>query len=311
MGMRRREPPVKSALDCIPCLLRQALEALRMATDDPDVHRQVLHDVLSFMADTGLHESPPRLAQQMHRLLREATCVDDPYREAKARHNTIALGLLPEFSKLVATAPDPLDMAIRLAIAGNVIDMGVKQETTESDIRMALEQARQRPLFGDATALRRALVDARDVLYLADNAGEIVFDRLLVEQIGPERVTVVVRGAPVINDATLADASDAGLCDLVPVTDNGSDAPGTLLSYCDEAFRRRFADAGLIIAKGQGNYESLSETDRRVFFLFKVKCALVADDAGMPLGAHVVIDSRRPPDPSRDHKHQEPAGALP
>jgi len=276
----------------MPCLLRQALEAVRMATDDPDVQRQVMRQALSFLADANLHESPPRMAQQLHRLVREETGAEDPYREAKARHNAIALQLLPELRALVEAAPDRLDMATRLAIAGNVIDMGVRQDATEPDIRVALEQAVRTPILGDPSALRQALKRARDILYLADNAGEIVFDRLLIEQIGPGRVTVVVRGAPVINDATLTEAGEAGLCDVVHVIHNGSDAPGTLLSQCTGAFRQRFEQAELVIAKGQGNYESLTETDRQVFFLFKVKCALVADDAGMPLGAHVVLDSR-------------------
>ena len=126
---------------------------------------------------------------------------------------------------------------------------------------------------------------------LADNAGEIVFDRLLIEQLPIDRVTVAVRGYPVINDATLDDAETAGLTDIVDVISNGSDAPGTLLDDCSEAFRSRFEEADLIIAKGQGNYETLAQSPRPIFFLLRVKCPVVARDLDYPVGSMVVHPS--------------------
>jgi hypothetical protein len=128
-------------------------------------------------------------------------------------------------------------------------------------------------------------------LYLADNAGEIAFDRLLIEQISPERVTLAVRGAPVINDATLVDAQAVGLDEIVKIVDNGSDVPGTLLNDCSLEFRRRFAEADLILAKGQGNFESLSNQSGNLFFLFKVKCPLVANQIQQPIGMQVLSPS--------------------
>jgi uncharacterized protein with ATP-grasp and redox domains len=129
-------------------------------------------------------------------------------------------------------------------------------------------------------------------LYLADNAGEIAFDRLLVERISPGRVTLAVRGAPVINDATLADAQAVGLDKIVEVIDNGSDAPGTILDDCHSDFRRRFAGADLIIAKGQGNYETLSDGPGNLFFLFKAKCPVIADHIGQPVGTQIMVQTR-------------------
>jgi uncharacterized protein with ATP-grasp and redox domains len=140
-----------------------------------------------------------------------------------------------------------------------------------------------------AAALRRAVAGADRILYLCDNAGEIVFDRLLIEVLPSEKITAVVRGTPVINDATLEDARATGLTEVVRVMDNGSDAPGTLLETCSPAFRDCFAAADLIIAKGQGNFETLSETrGKRIFFLLKVKCPLIARDIGEPTGRLVV-----------------------
>ena len=115
-------------------------------------------------------------------------------------------------------------------------------------------------------------------LYLADNAGEIVFDRLLIERLPAEKVTLAVRGGAVLNDATLIDAENTGITELVEVIRNGSDAPGTILEDCSEEFKRCFAAADLIVAKGQGNYESLSHFKKKIYFLLTVKCSVVAQD---------------------------------
>ena len=125
---------------------------------------------------------------------------------------------------------------------------------------------------------------------LTDNAGEIVFDRLLIEQLPAENITVVVRGKPVINDAMMEDASIAGLPQIVEVINNGSDAPGTILESCSEKFRHRFEKADLIIAKGQGNYETLSDVDKNIFFLLKVKCPVIAEHLGCEIDAIILHD---------------------
>ena len=154
---------------------------------------------------------------------------------------------------------------------------------------MADDPTLETPINGSTEALRRAVEGAIDILYLGDNTGEIVFDRLLVEQMGRRKTTFVVRGAPVINDATREDAETVGMTKLVPVIDNGSDAPGTILASCSPAFRRRFAAADLIIAKGQGNYETLSDTDHgRIWFVLKAKCPVIADHLGCATGDLVV-----------------------
>jgi uncharacterized protein with ATP-grasp and redox domains len=180
---------------------------------------------------------------------------------------------------------------LHLAIAGNVIDLGAKANVTEADVRDDIRQALTEPLIGEQDAFCRAVAKARRILYLADNAGEIAFDRLLIEQLSPARVTVAVRGKAVINDATMADARAVGLHDIVDIIDNGSDAPSTLLDDCSQEFRQRFAAADLILAKGQGNFEALSDEPYNLFFLFKAKCFVVADHLGVPVGAHVLARS--------------------
>lgn len=283
---------MKTSLDCIPCILRQSLDAARMVSKDPKVHENILREVLGWAGEMGLSQSPPAMAQRIHRRLREIAGVDDPYRETKDRQNFIALEMLPSLRSKIESASDPLLLAARLAIAGNVIDMGVNGNLTEADMLQAVNRALTEPLVGDYDEFRTAIAKAQSILYLADNAGEIAFDRLLIEKLLPERVTLVVRGAPVINDATLADAQAVGLDKIVEIIDNGSDAPGTILRDCSQEFQRRYSDADLIIAKGQGNFETLSNEPENIFFLFKVKCPLVSELVHQPIGTQMLLQSR-------------------
>jgi damage-control phosphatase, subfamily I len=286
-----RSHNVRTALDCIPCLVRQSLDASRLVSDDPAVHQQILREMLTWTAQVDPHQSPPVLGQRLHRRLRELTGVADAYREAKDRHNALAASLLPTLRARLETAADPFDLAVRLAIAGNVIDLGIRGRVSEGEVRGSIERALSEPVIGPLDELREAVQSARDILYLADNCGEIVLDRLLIERLPVGRVTVAVRGAPILNDATMADARAVGLTEVAEVIDNGSDAPGTILADCSPAFRRRFTEADLVIAKGQGNFESLNDAPRPVFILFKVKCTVVAAHVGEPEGSHVVVRS--------------------
>ncbi len=280
---------MRTSLECIPCFVRQTLEAVRFATRETRVHERLLREVLRAAAEMNLEQSPPAMAQQIHRKLRTLTGVDDPYRGVKDRFNRMAMAMLPEMAAEVARSDDPLATAVRLAIAGNVIDLGVDGNLTEAEAERAIGNMMHEPFAGNLDELAAAVRTAGSILYLADNAGEIVFDRLLIQQMPTDRVTVAVRGRPILNDVTRLDAEAVGLTDLVEVIDNGSDAPGTLLQDCSDAFRRRFDAADLVIAKGQGNYESLSEVPRDIFFLLKAKCSVIAEHIGMPVGTHIAL----------------------
>lgn len=280
---------MNTALDCIPCLVRSALDAARLFTDDPAVHERIVREVLQTTADMDLSIRPPLMAQRIHRRLRELTGNGDPYGPAKVRFNALAAELLPALEAELDAAADPFNMAVRLAIAGNIIDLGPNLHLSEAHIRESLEQALATPLDGDSDAFRREVDAARDILYLADNAGEIYFDRPLLKRLPQDRVTVAVRGLPVLNDATMKDAREAGLHELARLMDNGSDAPGTVLEDCHDAFRAAFEGADLIIAKGQGNFETLIGCGRPVWYLFKAKCAVVAREVGKPLNTHLLM----------------------
>jgi len=284
---------MKSYLDCIPCFVRQALEAARFVSDDVAIHEQVLRDVLAAAATMDLSQSPPMMGHRIQRLTRKLTGNQDPYREVKEHFNQYVLKMFPGLRESVEEADDSLNAAVRLAIAGNVIDFGPFAQVDEALLKRSIQEALGASIPEVVIEdLRGVIEQAESILYLADNAGEIVFDRLLIEQMPAQKITVAVKGEPVINDATMADAEAAGLTDLVPVIDNGSDAPGTILELCSEEFRQHFEAADLVISKGQGNYETLSDVEIEIFFLLKAKCPVIARDIGTDVGALVVQRGR-------------------
>jgi uncharacterized protein with ATP-grasp and redox domains len=198
---------MKTHLDCIPCFLRQTIEAARQITTDTKVHEQLVREMLRMGVDLDLGQAPPLVGQRIRRRLRELTGVKDPYQAAKNRFNRLAMAALPEIAALVRQSPDPLLAAAKFAIAANAIDMGVAAELTDADVCEALLDSANAHFHGDEQKFRDAVAGAKRILYLADNAGEIAVDRLLIEQLGPERVTLAVRGGPVLNDATIVDAA--------------------------------------------------------------------------------------------------------
>ncbi len=277
---------MKTYIDCIPCLVQQSLSAVRLARADEVVQERALREILIKISNMDMHSSPPEMGAEIHRLIRQQTGQNDPYLDLKHQYNCFAMDAYPRLKRIISDSPSPLETAVRLAIAGNIIDFGANLNINQTVVDQTIEQSLTEPLFGDIDEFSRAVSGADNILYLADNTGEIVFDRLLIEALGPDRITLAVRGGPVINDATMDDARFCGLTDLVNVIDNGTDIPGTVLNACSQAFVRAFADADLVVAKGQGNYETLSETTdhSNIFFLFKTKCPVAARDIGCEVG---------------------------
>lgn len=278
-------------LQCTSCFLRHSLDAAREATTSDGVQRRIMAAVLREAVRHLPHFSPPRLGREIHRLVREYTGNPDPYRQVKALYNQAAMGFYARLKNLVEESQDPFASALRIAIAGNIIDFGSRRIEEEIKLMPVIEDCLARPFAIDhVLELRQRAARADDILYLADNAGEIGFDRLFIEQLPRSRVTVAVKGSPVINDATIEDAQAVGLSELVEVIDNGSDVPGTILEMCSPEFQQRFRRADLVIAKGQGNYETLChlDTDKHIFYLLKVKCSVVGRALGCQVGDIVV-----------------------
>lgn len=277
-----------TAVDCLPCLLRQALDTIKRLGMSVESEQLLMQQILLLLGKMDMKLPAPIFGQHIHQLIREHSGNTDPFREIKAAGNSLAYEWFPSLQQQISAADDPLGMAIRTAIAGNIIDYGAKRQVEREDIATTLERALEMPLDEAVlSAFRQGLADARSILYLADNAGEIVFDRLLIEQLPMEKVTLVVRGAPVINDVTREDALAVGLDKLVTVIDNGCDIPGTVLDATPDDFQHRFADADIIIAKGQGNFETLYDVSAPVYYLFVAKCEIVASLVGCAVNTPV------------------------
>jgi uncharacterized protein with ATP-grasp and redox domains len=251
----------------------QALRAGRIATKDEKKIKTLLDDVGCMIKDIPMDNTPPETGDLIYKKIRELTGVFDPYKKIKEKSIHDALKMYPGLKQIVKNSDKCLLTAIRIAIAGNIIDFGVdKTFNLEEDIEKILNQ--DFAIFHFQQFVEQ-LEHAQSILYLGDNAGESVFDKILIEELG-KPVTYVVREIPVINDVTYIDALDSGLDQVANIISSGCSAPGTILPLCNDEFLRQFENADMIISKGQGNYEGLSNADRSVFFLLKTKCEVIA-----------------------------------
>ncbi|MDA8156584.1 MAG: ARMT1-like domain-containing protein [Actinomycetota bacterium] len=276
---------MKISLDCYPCFLRQAVIAARLGADDPALHEKIIRAVLPDIERADPDKSPAHATTFIHRKIREVLG-KDPFKDNKSHYNQIALSSYAGLKEKVWASSDPLLTAARLAIAGNIIDFGI---FTSVDIGATVEKALSGHIHTDDYALfEKAVRETTRILYLADNAGEIVFDRILIEVLASmgKEVTLVVKGKPVLNDVTIEDARQAGIDGTCRIIDNGSDCIGTILEMTSEDFNRHWAEAGLVISKGQGNFETLMhEKGKPIFYLFQAKCEVVCRELGVPLKA--------------------------
>jgi len=278
------------APDCYPCLVRQALQTVRTASPDPSCHARLVQAVCRYLGEADSNQSASHFALPIYALIHAMTGVADPYAELKKGSNALALSMVPMMRQLIDAAPDRLAAALHAAAAGNVIDAGVNHGF---DICRDLAAVMELP-FGrnDLDAFRSRLHPGVNLLYLLDNAGEVVFDRLCIEQLAGlgATVTAAVKSGPIINDALAADAHAAGLHEVCTVMETGSADVGVNWKHASPALRRAFDAADLVIAKGHGHFETLDDADHPgLFCLLKAKCNVVADRAGVALGDLIFV----------------------
>jgi uncharacterized protein with ATP-grasp and redox domains len=289
---------MKTHLDCFPCFLRQTLIAVRLGTRDEALQAEVLKGVMDEIKATDMSMPPAYSTTFLHRKIRQLLG-KDPFKEIKSEYNQIALGLYPELKKKVESSSDPLWTASRLAIAGNVIDFGI---FTSVDIIGTIEKALHSPITVDEyKSFKDAVEENSEILYLLDNAGEILFDRILIEVLTGmgKKVKAVVKGKAVLNDSTIEDAEEVGLTNVCEIIDNGSDCIGTILEFTSPEFNKDFKGADLIISKGQGNFETVYIPEimsgaRDIFFLFQSKCDVVSKELGLSKGSMLLMKKASP-----------------
>jgi len=268
---------LRTYLDCIPCFFTQALKAARIAGADENMQKKILGEVSKLVPDFPLGSTPPEMGRAVYQLVNKLTGKEDPFREIKKNSNQLILNLYPKLKMMVKNSEDRLLTAIKLATTGNIIDYGAPSGfEIEEEVANCLKS--NFAVF-DYLEFKQALDSTESVLYLGDNAGEIVFDKLLIEELG-KNVIYVVRNKPIINDALIEDARDCGIDKIARVISSGSDAPGTVINLCSREFLEIYHKAPLIISKGQGNFETLSEEKVPIFYLLKVKCPVIAKDIG-------------------------------
>ncbi len=270
---------MRTEVECLPCFVRQSLQVARIAECSPELQRSVVQQIAAIVASLDVTLSPPANAGHIYQVIAEITGCEDPYRRLKNISNAEAAKILPGLLREIKTSTSPLSTTLRFAIAGNCFDYGA---FANIDVLEALGKSRTSLFAVDHTALFHdriaSLKKGAAVLYLADNSGEIVYDSLLIEYLFRRgfAITIAVKDGPIINDALLEDALAAGLDRFGRIISNGSRCPGTVLDQCSAEFRQIFASADVVISKGQGNFESLSEVDREIFFLLMLKCRVAA-----------------------------------
>jgi len=279
---------------CPSCLLGRVYYEAKLVTDNEEIISKCVEDSLKILSENySLRPINAHLATKIHRRVYEILGVDDPYAEVKKRANDVARQVLPFAQQIVQMADDPFKTAVIVSIIGNNFDYGVQgHKVVEGEFKEYLQKKLDEGLRIDDTERIKELCSG-EVLYLADNAGEIFFDTILMKEIKRlcRRLSVVVRGKPIISDATVEDAMLAGVDRIADeILTNGKGAIGIIMEELPEETKQRLVDADLIIAKGMANYECLS--DARIgptAFLLTAKCEPVAKDIGVEVGDMVAM----------------------
>ncbi|MBN1880862.1 MAG: DUF89 family protein [Deltaproteobacteria bacterium] len=285
---------MKMAPACRTCILEQAVTAAKISGATDALLSRILTRSREILDTAGDGATAPEVAADIHRTIMELTGNPDPYRSRKRKSTKEALAVLPQIQEMVRKSPDPLRLSLLSAAAGNIIDFGVPSLVV-SPWAILEEIDDLRFHHDDLPLLEEELRSARTILYLADNAGELVFDRLFFDYATahlPARITLAVRGGPIINDATKKDALESKVDDHINLIDTGASVPGALLSRASDEFLEIFHESDVVISKGQGNFEVLEGVGRTLYFIFKAKCDVVSDYLKVPKGSLMLLQNR-------------------
>ena len=281
---------MKTTPECVACFMKQALLATQQMTNDPDEAINALKRAAELFPSIGRDKSPAEYATPIAKAVRSYFGNANPFREEKQRYNAIALSISDALTTYVRDSPDPLEAATRIAAAGNIMDLGI---FATIDVEDTVEQAKSTAwAINHIEHLKRDIAAARHIFYLGDNAGEIVFDRVLVEVLPSHTVSFAVKSGPIANDVTREDAAQSGMDQVAEIIETGCDYMGVPLDLCSPEFLAAFRSADVIIAKGMANFETLSGVDANIFFILKAKCDSVAREIGVAKEGIVLMAQR-------------------
>ncbi len=267
--------------------MSQTLRAARLASSDEEVIKKALDKTAMFIQDMPMHYTPPQIGEYIYSYVSETTETNDPYYDIKRKNIAKAFELYSSFEKRMSEEEDSFKAAVMLAIAGNVIDLGVKGFVDiESEIVMILNRFTTLP---DLEIFKEKIKKSKTILYIGDNSGEAVFDLFLLDKLKSKKLYFAVRDIPVINDITVTEAGIIGIDKYAKVISSGVKAPGTVIDRASPEFKKLFNSADVVISKGQGNYEALSGVERDIFFLLIAKCFVIARDIGTKIGTPLLI----------------------
>ncbi|RKD20894.1 hypothetical protein SAMN02745883_01628 [Caminicella sporogenes DSM 14501] len=278
---------MKIYLDCIPCFFRQILEAARMNTNDEKLQKKILMEAVKIVANIDNYKTSPEIGRDMHKLVKKIVGIEDSYKSLKKRCIEKADKLYPDMKRFLYKQNDRLYTALKISVVGNIMDAAIYGEKSLEE--NFLKEFYKEFKICEIEKLREKLNKASKILIIGDNAGETVFDRILVEELSQFEVIYAVRSKPIINDVTIEEAYDSKLDYGAKIVSTGCDAPGVVLDECSEEFKKIYNSADVIISKGQGNYETLSDEGRGIFFLLKAKCPVVAKDIGVNVNDYVMF----------------------
>ena len=271
---------------CLPCIVNQAMKVADIVGLQEKSH--LLRRVFGYLSRVDYEETTsPELIGEIFSIIKEETGNPDPYRETRIKYNQMFLERTAKLEEEIDKADDPLTEAVKYAIIGNIIDFNPIHELTVEDVEELFEKLKKEELkVNDVPALTKEIKQAGTILYLGDNCGEICLDKILIKKIrkmNPEcRVYFATRGAAVVNDSVEEDAYMVHMDEYAYILSNGDSSLGTVLHRTTEEFRRIYQSADIVIAKGQANYECLSEEEKNIYFLLMTKCVVIAGDIGVP-----------------------------
>ncbi|HDS09310.1 MAG TPA: DUF89 family protein [Firmicutes bacterium] len=270
---------------CIECFYRQGITLSEKMNLNPSLREEIQNNIKNIVKSIEDTDIPAEIGRRIYLMISEKTGIKDPYLEVKRQNISQALELIPVLESKISHSKDPLLLAIKYAVAGNIIDFGTGKPFNIIDEFNSIEEAAF-AVF-DYNEFKSSLEKTEKILYIGDNAGESVFDVLLIKSLR-KPVTYVVRSGPIINDVTFEDALNSGIDKTAEIISSGMDAPGTILKLCSDSFKRLFQESDMIISKGQGNFEGLSNEQGNIFFLLKVKCDCIADELNVSTGSLIL-----------------------